>query len=113
MQRPPLGGPLALFLCALATLGYAQGSGGKPATPVEPIGAIVEAVRTHPIVMLGHPHGNVQKYAFQLSLLRDARFTSIVTDIVEECGNSRYQDVMDRFVLGVDVPYGELRQAWE
>lgn len=113
MNRPTLGGVLALFLGALTALSHAQAAGVRPATPLEPIGAIVEAFRTHPIVMLGHPHGNEQKYAFQRSLLRDARFTSIVTDIVEECGNSRYQDVMDRFVLGVEVPYAELRQAWE
>jgi hypothetical protein len=35
------------------------------------------------------------------------------TDIVVEFGNARYQPVMDRFVSGEDVPYGELRQVWQ
>ena len=63
--------------------------------------------------MLGHPHGNEQKHRFQLSLLRHPHFAAVVSDIVEECGNSRYQDVMDRFVRGEDVPYASLRRAWE
>jgi hypothetical protein len=63
--------------------------------------------------MLGHPHGNEQKAAFQLALLRDPRFPDTVTDIVEECGNSRYQDVMDRFVRGDEVEFAVLRRVWE
>lgn len=105
---------LVCALCTISALGHAKQAGmPAPAIPLEPIGAIVDAFRAHPIVMLGHPHGNEQKYAFQLSLIRDPRFAAIATDIVEECGNSKYQDVMDRFVRGEEVPYSELRQAWE
>ena len=114
MSRVRVGRLLACALSTIAVLGHPkQGATPTPATPLEPVGAIVDAFRTHPIVMLGHPHGNEQKHAFQLSLIRDSRFAAVVTDIVEECGNTKYQDVMDRFVRGEEVPYSELRQAWE
>ena len=58
-------------------------------------------------------HGNEQAHAFRLALIRDPRFAAIVNDIVVECGNARYQDIMDRFVRGDDVPYETLRQVWQ
>ena len=41
------------------------------------------------------------------------RFATVVNDIVVEFGSSRYQAVMDRFVSGGEVPYAELRKAWQ
>jgi hypothetical protein len=58
-------------------------------------------------------HGNEQGHAFRLTLIRDPRFAAIVNDIVVECGNAKYQDVMDRFVRGDEVPYETLRQVWQ
>lgn len=63
--------------------------------------------------MLGHPHAIEQRHRFHLSLIRDSRLPSVVNDIVEECGNARFQDRIDRFVAGEDVPYDLLRQVWE
>lgn len=87
----------------------------KPAVAVEPIGAIVQAFRSQAIVALGNVEfsGNEQSHNFQLSLIRDSSFTASVNDIVVEFGNARYQDVMDRFVRGEDVPYDSLRRAWQ
>ncbi|MGH9202893.1 MAG: hypothetical protein ACRD2A_16840, partial [Vicinamibacterales bacterium] len=85
----------------------------RPNAPAEAVSAILDAFHSHAIVMLGHPHGNEQKARFQLLLIRDPRFPTVANDIVEECGNSRYQEVMDRFVRGDDVPYAELRRVWE
>jgi hypothetical protein len=87
----------------------------KAALPVEPIQAIVDAFRSHQIVALGNVefYGNEQCHAFQVSLIRDARFALAVNDIVVEFGNARYQDVMDRFVSGQEVPYESLRQVWQ
>jgi hypothetical protein len=85
-----------------------------PAAPVEPISAIVEAFRSHAIVALGNVEGgNEQAHAFQLALLRDSRFTAVATDILVEFGNALYQDVVDRFVRGEDVPYESLRRTWQ
>ncbi|PYR63729.1 MAG: hypothetical protein DMF87_20175 [Acidobacteria bacterium] len=66
--------------------------------PVEPIAAIVDAFRTHEIVAISDPDGNVQLQAFLLSLVRDARFPAAVNDIVSELLSARYQDAIDRFI---------------
>ena len=85
-----------------------------PATPLEPIAAIIDAFRTHDIVALGEGrHNNEQGYAFRLALIRDPRFAAIVNDIVVESGSSTHQAVMDRFIAGEDVPAKELRLAWQ
>ncbi len=104
-----------LILCAITTVSnQAQGSAPSPAVPIEPVEAILEALRSHPVVALGEGrHGNEQGHAFRLSLIRDPRFAAIVNDIMVECGNARYQDLMDRFVRGDHVPYDSLRQAWQ
>lgn len=83
------------------------------AAPVEPIATIIDAFRTHEIVTLTDPHGNVEMQAFLLSLIRDSRFPEAANDIVIETASARYQDVIDRFVRGDDVPAAILRKAWE
>jgi hypothetical protein len=103
---------------ALTAQSQIPSRGESPATqlkPVEPNGAILEAFKTHPITALGNIEfsGNEQCHAFQLSLIRDPRFASAVNDIVVEFGNAKYQDVVDRFVRGEDVPYDSLRHIWQ
>jgi hypothetical protein len=83
------------------------------AVPVEPIPAILEAFRSHAIVALGNVEGgNKQAHEFRLSLIRDPRFAAAVNDIVVEFGNARFQEVLDRFERGEDVPYESLRRVW-
>jgi hypothetical protein len=107
------------LLCLAASLTGALLQAQTPtlglAVPVEPIDAIVKAFRSHPIVALGNVEfrGNEQCQKFRLALIRDPRFTAIVNDIVVEFGDARYQDVMDRFVSGQDVPYDSLRRVWQ
>jgi hypothetical protein len=84
------------------------------ATPIDPIAGILDALETHKIVAMGDGgHGCEQAYAFRISLIRDPRFPRIVNDIVVESGNSLYQEMMDRFVAGEDVPDIQLWQAWQ
>ncbi len=92
-----------------------QSAPSRPAVPIEPITAILDAFRSHSIVALseGTTHGDEQSYAFRLALIRDPRFAATVNDIVVESGNALYQDVIDRFVRGDEVPYGSLRQVWQ
>jgi hypothetical protein len=52
--------------------------------PANPITAILDAFRTHHIVTLSDPHGNLQVQAFVLSLIRDGRFPLAASDIVIE-----------------------------
>jgi len=103
------------ILCALslAAVLWAQVARPRPAVPVEPVGAIVDAFRSHQLVALADPHGNVQINAVRLSLIRDSRFAATVNDIVVEFGNARYQDRMDRFVRGEDVAEDALREVWQ
>lgn len=82
--------------------------------PVDAITAILDAFRSYPLVALGEgPHNNFQGHLFRLSLIRDARFAATVNDIVVEFGSARYQELMDRFVRGEDVPNASLRQVWQ
>ena len=86
----------------------------KAAVPVEAIGGIVGAFRTHRLVGLSEgPHGNIEGHRFRLSLIRDPRFTATVNDIVVEFGTARYQELMDRFVRGEAVDDDALRHVWE
>jgi len=102
------------FLLAFGTASVAAQNATLPApTPAAAIRAIVEALRTHDIVAVGDPHGNMQVQAFLLSLVRAADFADAADDIVIETASSRYQDAIDRFVRGEDVPRDVLRKAWE
>lgn len=104
---------VVLLLVSRAPSAATQSAPPQPATPVDPIGAIIEAFRTHNIVTLTDPHGNVQVQAFLLSLVRDPRFPEAVNDIVIETASARYQDAIDRFIRGDDVERAVLRKAWE
>ena len=104
---------VVLLLVARAPAGAMQSAPPQPATPVDPIPAIIEAFRTHNVVTLTDPHGNVQVQTFLLSLVRDPRFPEAVNDIVIETASARYQDAIDRFVRGDDVERAVLRRAWE
>ena len=84
----------------------------RPAVPIDPIPAILDAFRQHDIVALGDAHGNEQAQAFLKSLIRDPRFAATVNDIVIEFGNARYQSLVDRFVNGADVSPDSLGQVW-
>jgi hypothetical protein len=106
---------LALSLLVMAAGVAQQGAPAKRAVPLEPTDAILDAFGSHAIVALpeGATHGDLQGHAFRLSLVRAPRFATVVNDIIVEWGNARYQDVMDRFVQGQDVPYNTLRQVWQ
>jgi len=104
--------PLAIIVMAIA--GATTRGQTKPAAPLDPIAAIIDAFRTHDIVALGEGrHNNEQGYAFRLALIRDPRFAATVNDIVVESGSAAHQDVMDRFIRGESVPDKELRLAWQ
>jgi hypothetical protein len=86
----------------------------RKARRIDPIAGILDAFRTHQIVGLGEGiHGNNQAHVVRLALVRDPRFAAVVNDIVVEFGSAQYQPLMDRFVRGDDVPYAQLRKAWQ
>jgi hypothetical protein len=104
---------VVLVLASRVPAGAEQGAPAQPATPVDPVAAIVEAFRTHDVVAFADPHGNAPVQAFLLSLVRDPRFAQAVNDIVIETASARYQDAIDRFVRGDEVDRAVLRRAWE
>jgi hypothetical protein len=88
-------------------------SNRKPAVPIDAVEGIINAFKTHSLVALSDAHGNEQAQAFLISLVRDPRFAATVNDVIVEFGSARYQDVIDRFARGEDVPYATLRHVWE
>ena len=118
LKLPPLRlGVLFVLLSVVAAVASCgqQSAPPRPAVAIEPITAILDAFRSHSIVAMGDgtTHGDEQSHAFRLALIRDPRFAATVNDIVVESGNALYQDVIDRFVRGDEVPYGSLRQVWQ
>ena len=73
---------------------------------------IFAAFQTRPLVGLGEWHGLAQMLDFYAVLLRDTRFAHDVGNIVLEVGDAAQQSVVDRYVNGEHVPYGELRKVW-
>lgn len=112
-SRRTCGSIVSLVVFSVVSGSADQSAPFKPAVPVDPIAAILDAFRSYPLVGMGEPHGNEQAHAFRLSLIRDPGFPRIVNDIVVESGNARYQDRMDRFVRGEDVPDDALREVWQ
>lgn len=78
-------------------------------------GAIAQAFKTHQIVAIGNVEfrGNEQSHKFQLALIRDPRIAAVLNDVVVEFGSARYQEVIDQFIRGEDVPEESLRRIWQ
>lgn len=107
-----------VFASCCLLLGLSLFAPGKTlaenAVAADPVAAILEAFDDHAIVALGEGnHGNIEGHEFRLRLIRDPRFAERVDDIVVEFGNSRFQDTIDRYIGGDDVPRDELRKVWE
>jgi hypothetical protein len=85
----------------------------KGPAPLDAITTILDAFRTHPVVGLDEVHADEGSHAFRLSLIRDPRFPILVNDILVEFGNSRYQDLMDRFIRGEPVADEDLKKVWQ
>jgi hypothetical protein len=104
---------IAAFSLALAPSAYAQSTASPtPAVPLDARTAIVDAFRSHSLVALGETHGHRERQDFLLNLLDDSRFAAVANDIVVEGGSSTYQELVDRFVSGEDVPLESLQRVW-
>jgi len=103
---------LGILLLASTTAPAARQATPPPAVPVDAISGILGAFKTHSVVAISDAHGNKQAQDFLISLVRDRRFAQTVNDIVVEWGSARYQDVIDRFTNGENIPYDVLRRVW-
>jgi len=74
---------------------------------------VLDLYKTHDVVLLGEQHDRRLNFEFRMALLKHPKFASTVQDIYIECANSRYQQVLDDFVLKLeDVPAERLREVW-
>ena len=62
--------------------------------------------------MLGEIHECRQEYDLLRKLIADPGFAARVNDIVMEFGNARYQEVVDRYIAGENVPADQVQGAW-
>jgi hypothetical protein len=103
----PIGAVAALL--ALPWPGSAQvETQPRPATPLDPISAILDAFATHDVVALGDFHHDAQLHDLRMMLIADPRFPVVVRDVVFEFGPRENQALLDRFVDGGDFTPAEL-----
>ena len=73
---------------------------------------ILDAFDLYPIVAIGENHNVQQLGDFYIQLIQQPEFARQVRNIVFEYGNAFYQDVIDRYINGEDVPFEELQRVW-
>lgn len=109
---------LAVLVVSTYEVGQAQSPSERtqsqhPDTAPEPaIPAIIKAFETYEVVAMSAAHGQKDIDDFVLSLIRDPDFPRTVNDIVVECGNLRYQSILDRYIAGEDVPFSDVQHVW-
>ncbi|MGI8742255.1 MAG: hypothetical protein ACR2NN_06725 [Bryobacteraceae bacterium] len=64
------------------------------------------------LVGLGELHGSLADQELRIRLVRNKDFARKVHNIVVEGLNSLYQDDLDRFIKGDDVPQERLQRVW-
>src|SRR5260370_27339500 len=104
-----------LFLTASVTRAQRQSSArpsGAEPVPMPALSAILAAFDKYEVVGMPAAHGLKDLDDFILLVLRDRVFPEKVNDIVVECGNLRYQSVLDRYIAGESVPFGEVQKVW-
>jgi len=97
-------------LAVAATCGAFAG----PAQSQDPISFVASALERYPVVELSRAHGegNLSELELIERLFASPAVTAHLNDVVIECGNSRYQPVLDRYVSGGEVPLEKLQAAW-
>jgi hypothetical protein len=86
--------------------------GAQTPAPQDPIDSIVKLFDTYRIVMLGEIHACRQQYDLLDRLVAAPGFAERVNDIVVEFGNARYQNIVDRYIAGENVPLEQVQKAW-
>lgn len=102
-----------MFLAASCVAHVATGQLRAP-RPQDAATFIAATVQRYPITELSRTEGmgNANELDLIARLLADSQFTAEVDDVVIECGNSRYQAMLDRYVAGGNVPEQQLAVLW-
>ena len=101
------------LILAVPIRSAAQDPKPRSAVPLDAISAVLDAFRAYRVVSFpgGHTDGN-EVQALLRALVKDPRFPTLVNDIVVEFASSRYQDLMDRYIRGEEVPESAVQRAW-
>ena len=102
--RPMRNGIWFLLVCSVA--------GAQSAAPQDPVQGILKLFETYRIVMLGEIHESRQEYDILEKLIAAPAFAERVNDIVMEFGNASYQEIVDRWIAGENVPIEQVQGAW-
>jgi hypothetical protein len=104
----------SLVILVLATSAVAQSTNiPQKQTPADTVSQrLLAAFEKHPLVALGEWHDSQQDRELRMNLLRQEGLADKVQNIVVECGNSLYQETLDRYVEGESVPHEEIEKVW-
>ena len=103
---------IKIFCILLMLICYGITSAQKKPIGKEGIPTIVNFFEQKPIVAIGETHGHVQLYQFLTELVQIEGFYKNVNDILIESGNALYQDTLDKYISGGDVPYIDIQKIW-
>ena len=93
----------------LAALSQVPSLGG---TPTSPESEILGAFDSAWVVALGENHGHLEFHDLVLRVLETPGAAEVIDDIAVEWGNALYQDVVDRYASGDDVPWDSVTMVW-
>ena len=95
------------YVCALTMVGC------KPSHDSSELNEqLLSKFDEYPLVALGEDHGWIEESELVSSLINDPLFPQKVNDVVIECGNARFQPLVDDYVNGEPVPDSALQQTW-
>jgi hypothetical protein len=84
-----------------------------PLKPLDALPSLLAILGRYPLVALAERHTLQEWHDFVTALLFHPDLPGKITDIVVEFGNSRYQDIADRFVLeSRPVANADLKNIW-
>ena len=78
----------------------------------DPSAVVLEAFKQHQVVAIGENHGHLELHDWILAFLETPQAQDVVDDIVVEWGNALYQDLIDRYIDGEDVPFDSVSLVW-
>jgi hypothetical protein len=76
------------------------------------VDAILAAFDRYEVVGMPAAHGLKDLDDLILTLIRNPGFWRKVNDIEIECGNSLYQDLLDSYTSGANMPLREVQKVW-
>ena len=102
--------PQSLILAVVALLGTL--SSCQTPEPSSNYDIVLSALDRYRVVAVGENHGHVEFHNWLLGLLELPAATNKIDDIAVEWGNELYQNQIDRYIDGGEVPWDSVTIAW-